>query len=56
MLVQSPGGPLHMRNSAHVKKFIPTAVTTGVGDITCDGTEAVQDSYPVEVYTFHLLP
>ena len=38
VLVQSPGGPLRMRNSAHVKKFIPTAVTTGVGDIT----EAVQ--------------
>ena len=31
-----------MRNSAHVKKFIPTVVTTGLGDITCDGTEAVQ--------------
>ena len=38
VIVQSPGGPLHIRNSAHVKKFIPTAVTTGVGDIT----EAVQ--------------
>ena len=23
-----------MRNSAHIKKLIPTAVTTGVGDIT----------------------
>ena len=42
VIVQSPGGPLRMRNSAHVKKFIPTAVTTGVGDITCDFTEAVQ--------------
>ena len=38
VIVQSPGGPMRMRNSAHVKKFIPTAVTTGVGDIT----EAVQ--------------
>ena len=38
VIVQSPGGPMRMRNSAHVKKFIPTAVTTGVGD----STEAVQ--------------
>ena len=42
VIVQSPGGPLRMRNSAHVKKCILTAVNTGVGDITCDLTEAVQ--------------
>ena len=42
VIVQSPRGPMRMRDSAHVKKFISTAVTTGVGDITCDLTEAVQ--------------
>ena len=31
-----------MRKCAHVKKFILTAVTTGVGVITCDFTEVVQ--------------
>ena len=30
VIVQSPGGPLRMRNSAHVKKFILTTVTTRV--------------------------
>ena len=42
VIVQSPGELLRMRNSAHVKRYILTAVTTGVGGITCDSTEAVQ--------------
>ena len=35
VLVQSLGGLLRMRNSAHLKKCIPTAVTTRVGDRGC---------------------
>ena len=42
VILQSPGGLLHMRNSTHVNQFIPTAVTTLVADIICDVTEAVQ--------------
>ena len=58
VIVQSPGGPLRMRNSVHVKKFIPTAVTTGVGDITCDLTEAVQPtvSTPTRVEPQEVVP
>ena len=50
VIVQSPGGPLRKRNSAHVKRFILTAVTTGVGDITrVEPQEAVPTTVSPEV-------